>query len=129
MKNLITVFLILLAATGSVLAEDSGHDLTGRDVVDNGSIELISGILFTENNEWFINSNNTTFLIHMGRTGYELELEEGEFATIDGFVLDNQIAPITIRYNNTIIKFWNKDGLPSWAGNGDRKNAVENSKD
>ena len=129
MKNLITVFLILLAITGSGFAQDFEHNLRGRDVVNNGIVELVSGVLFTEFNEWFIKSNYIDFLVHLGRIGYELELEEGEFATIDGFVLDNQIAPITIRYNNTIIKFWNKDGLPSWAGNGDRKNAVENSKD
>lgn len=129
MKNIITVFLIFLTITVSGFAHDSEDHLSGRDVVNNGNIESISGFLFIEDDEWAINSNNTIFLVHMGPSGYELELEEGEFVKIYGFVLDNEIAPITMQYKNTIIPFWSEDGIPSWSGNGDRQNAVENGEE
>jgi len=78
------------------------------------------------NKEWFLECEETTYELHMGPIGHEGELpfREGTTTSVSGFVYGEHIAPIVVANQGTESRFWNENRTPSWAGQGDRRNAV-----
>ncbi|MBN1525076.1 MAG: hypothetical protein JW904_11365 [Spirochaetales bacterium] len=127
-KQIITFLTaaLIFAVLPLTMAAASPADVVGRDVADNGIEKTLSGTLKSEDGEWYLVSGGATYEVHLGRIGNDLNggLKDGNAATINGFVLDNHIAPITVESAGKTLAVWTKDRIPSWAGNGDRKNEV-----
>ncbi len=84
---------------------DWGHDdhyerLTGRDFVQLGQIQLISGNLLYMDGEWFVQTESHTYEIHLGdhdyRENLNIGLEVGKKAFVYGFVYGHDVAVISL---------------------------------
>jgi hypothetical protein len=113
------VFAIILLVTVSIFAS-----MTGRDVAGKGEVSDVSGFLSTESNEWYLNSSGKKMIIHLGPEFYRdeigLKLEENKNIEITGFVYEDEITPITVKFDGKEYSFRDQYGRPAWAGNGRR---------
>lgn len=112
-----SVILLLLISLGlSAFAEE----FTGREIVDNNTIVTVSGELRMEHDELYIRTADMEYMVHLGPEEYQSEVvfskEYQGVATIKGYVLEENLAPQTILYNNKLYRFRDSDGKPMWRG-------------
>ena len=103
-----------------------GERPVGRDVARLGAVETVQGTLRYADEEWLLECGETVYDLHLGPLGHEgnLPFRAGAQASVTGFVHGEHIAPIVVASGGTESRFWNEDRTPSWAGQGDRRNAA-----
>ncbi len=76
--------------------------LTGRDFVQLGEVQMISGSLKYMDGEWFVQTDTELYEIHLGdhdhrvNIGIELKVEEEVF--VYGFVYDDDVAVVSVLF-------------------------------
>ncbi len=99
----------------------------GRTVAEKGIRGSVSGVLVYEKSEWYLKDGNKTYDLHLGLYGHDEtktgSLGEGDSATVEGFILENHIAPVTLVSNGKTYRFRSENGSPLWAGQGNRRNS------
>ena len=123
-KILIVSLVMVLGAAllgASILA---AHELTGRDVVSDGTAATLEGTLRYEAAEWYLDTDDGSFLLHLGNRDYlessGVNLEEGAVIEADGFRTGSDVAVVSIRKDGKTFIFRDPDGTPKWAGRGER---------
>ena len=122
MKKIFIVTLIMVLGASLVFADN----LTGRDIVEEGRVRTLDGILTSEGTEWYLLAEDGTYQLHFGNRNYlsstGIELAEGAHYTIDGIVSENDVAVATATMNGETYSFRDANGTPLWAGEGNRRN-------
>ena len=122
----IRVFVMSILLIGSVAAGAFAADLVGREVVEQGTIGTVAGILVYQDSEWFIDTGNGLFLVHLGNhdfvDGTGMELSEGDEATVYGFIAGQDIAAVNVTLGSEVYALRSEDGFPLWAGSGRMRN-------
>jgi hypothetical protein len=117
--------VLMITLTAGVFAES----LLGRDLVDRGSKATLSGSLVYEDGEWYLKTGEGLTQLHLGNPDYlesiGLELTAGEEASVAGFLVGEDIAPMTLMVGSDEYRLRDESGFPLWAGSGQRRNAVE----
>lgn len=109
---------------------DIEEKLSGRDFVALGNLATINGELFTESNEWFLQSDAMIYEIHLGDHGYReeigLALEAGVEASIYGYLYGDDMAVVSLTMGGKTYFFRTEEGLPLWGsfGRGGKRKAV-----
>ena len=121
---------VLFAASGQGTFNDgSSAELDGRTVADKGSRVTVSGTLLYKDSEWYLQSGDNVYDLHLGLYGHDENMtgtmNAGESAKVEGFMLENHIAPVSIVSGGETYNFRDKSGNPLWAGKGVRRNAVK----
>lgn len=121
---LILVFLRGIAQGGFGLPEEEWEDwkyeerLTGKDFVALGQLEWIHGNLLTEDDEWFLLTQEDLYEIHFGDHTYRedigLVLIEGEEVSICGYLYKNDMAVVSLIIADKIYDFRTQEGTPLW---------------
>jgi len=122
MKKILIVTLIMVLGASLVFADN----LTGRDIVEEGSVRTLDGILKSEGTEWYLLTEDDTYQLHFGNRNYlsstGIELADGEHCTIDGIVSEREVAVATATMDGETYSFRDANGTPLWAGEGNRRN-------
>lgn len=92
----------------------------GRDIVQSGELKQLQGTLSQAGGEWFLKVGEDEYELHMGNHEYRakinIPLETGKEATVNGFVLEKDVAVTTILIDRQLYRFREDDGKPLWAG-------------
>jgi hypothetical protein len=103
-------------------AVDPASDRTGRDVAGVGALETVSGTLSSEGVEWYLDTADGRYLLHLGNASYVaqvgLALEDGERAVVRGLVDADEVSVISIEYRGATYALRSESGAPLWAGRG-----------
>lgn len=136
MARLLLLLLTLLVFGGGVHGfgdnefsqEDEWEDveyeerLTGRDFVALGELHWIEGLLFTEDDEWFLRDDDEVYEVHLGDHTYReelgLHLEEGKEASIYGFLYEDDMAVVSLTTDGETYYFRTEQGTPLWGAFG-----------
>ena len=116
--------LLVMVSVGVFAATDS--DLRGSDFVRLGQLGIVSGTLSEVDGEGYLNTTDTEYALHLGN--YEviypkgINLKEGSEAIVTGFVLNSDISAITVGTHEASYSFRTAEGMPLWAGQGERQN-------
>jgi|GEM_PF-6799857 len=82
--------------------EEMEERLSGRDFVALGEIGIISGSLLTMGGEWFVQTADELYEIHLGDHDHReltgIALEVGKEAVVCGYVYDDDIAVVSLSY-------------------------------
>ena len=123
-KILIVSMVMVLGAAllgASILV---AHDLTGRDVVETGEVKTLEGTLHYDANEWYLNTDEGSYLLHFGNRDYlestGIDLKEGDRISVGGFSAGSDVAVVSVKSDGETFIFRNADGTPRWAGRGER---------
>ncbi len=123
MTKRILPILIGLLVTSGIFASDAS-ETTGREVAEQGHVCTLDGALELEDGEWYLRTEEQSYIVHKGPDWYPGEINfpepEGKQATVQGFVLGDEISPCTITIGETQYVFRSLEGFPLWAGRGDR---------
>ena len=96
--------------------------MNGRDVIDKGNVSEVSGILSSDGIEWYLDTSGKKMLIHLGPVFYRdeigLKLEDNNYIEITGYVYEDEITPVSVKYDGKEYVFRDKYGRPAWAGRG-----------
>ena len=124
-RNISMVAILLVMVSVGVFAA-TNSDLTGSDFVSLGQLDVVSGMLSEVDGEWYLTTTDKEYALHLGN--YEviypqgIDLKEGSEALVKGFVLDSDISAVTVGTHDTSYTFRTAEGLPLWAGQGQRQN-------
>ena len=128
----ILMVLVLMGTTGvsSVVAQSAAtadEELVGRDVAREGTLQTVDGTLRYQDDEWYLSAGRRVYELHMGPFGHDesLALRDGSLARVEGFVVGDHIAPLSLVSEGVTHEFWHADRYPLWAGAGNRRNAVD----
>lgn len=123
----LTVFTVLIY-TGETEPEAR---LRGRDFVRLGEFGNISGTLKPDRGEWFLQTEELLYEIHLGdhehRAKTGIKLEEGKKGEVTGYIYAQEgseiidVAVCTIVLDGKEYRFRNDDGTPLWRGRGGRE--------
>ena len=120
------VLVLSILLIGSAAAGAFAADLVGREVVDQGIIGTVAGTLVYQDSEWFIDTEDGLFLVHLGNhdfvDGTGMELSEGDEATVYGFIAGQDIAAVNVTLGSEVYALRSEDGFPLWAGSGGMRN-------
>lgn len=125
-KLTIKLALLLVLGVGIVLLPLAAESLSGRDIVNKGTLKTLTGTLTEKDGEWFLQTSEGEYNVHLGN--YEviyprgIDLKENTPAEVMGFVYGKDIAAVTVKNQNRTYKFRDKDGSPLWSGNGQGRN-------
>ena len=121
----ITSSIVVVNATETTLKK------YGRDVVSTGKLGSLSGALFEKDGEWYLQSNNSTYELHIGNHNYRdeigIDLQKDENVDVTGFVDKEDVSVVTIKIDGKEYRFREDDGRPMWAGRGNGRNRRGNS--
>ena len=121
-KKVSTILLMVFVAAAWGFA----HDLEGKDIAAEGTIISVAGSLKVEEDELYLKTKEAVYLIHLGPEWYSEEIGfakvDGRSAVIEGFAVSEEIAPVTILVDGNIYTYRQENGLPAWAGRGNRDN-------
>lgn len=96
--------------------------LTGRDFVKLGERRMVEGQLFYEDDEWFLQTEEMVYEVHMGDHDYRekigLLLEDGQEASIYGFIYHDDMAVISITVEKETYLLRTEEGTPLWGAFG-----------
>jgi hypothetical protein len=116
----------LRRTTGSSIVSDTS--VTGRDVVATGSLETVTGTLSQDGYEWYLDTPDAVYELHLGNCDMlypdGVSLKAGLSADVTGYVLDTDIAAVTVVSDGQTYEFRNSGGQPLWAGQGNRWNST-----
>lgn len=119
-KKIFIITLIFSVVAAALFA----HDITGKDIVDKGSMVALDGTLRHESPEWYLYTEDGSYLLHFGNREYleatGIVLEDGIRCEIEGLVAGSDIAVISATIDGKSYAFRNDDGTPLWAGRGRR---------
>jgi hypothetical protein len=109
---------IIVASSVRLFAES---EIKGKDVVTKGAVQTLSGTLKADGgHEWLLVTDQETYELHLGPEAYreskKFTLTEGQKAEVKGFVLEKNIAPITIKTDKSSITLRDEAGKAVWAG-------------
>ena len=94
--------------------------LKGRDFVRLGQPTTLKGTLMQIGDEWGLKVGDRVYEIHLGpseyRTAKGFLLNQGEEATVKGFVYKTDVAVTTIETEGKSIMLRDPTGRPAWAG-------------
>jgi hypothetical protein len=103
-------------------AAEPASERTGRDVADVGTLRTLSGTLAIEDAEWYLDSAEGRYLLHLGNTAYVertgLVLEVGETAVVKGIVDADEVSVVSLEIGGKTFALRSEDGRPLWAGGG-----------
>jgi hypothetical protein len=103
-------------------AVDPASDRTGRDVADSGTMRTLAGTLASDGVEWYLDTPDGRYLLHLGNTAYVeqtgIALEAGHEALVKGLMDAEEVSVISIELDGQTYAFRSEDGWPLWAGNG-----------
>ena len=120
MKKIIAVSIFVLLSA-SIFA----GTLRGKDYVQNGTVKTVSGTLFSQDGEWYMKSGSSVTALHMGPSFYhdeiKLQLKDNQNVEANGYMYKNDLAVVTIKVDNKVYNLRDKDGIPLWAGKGNRQ--------
>ncbi len=121
MKNLKSVLFVSIFMAAAILTV-SASELKGNEIVTLGSLDTLSGTLTEDAGEWYLQTGDSLYALHLGNHDYldslDLNLKERESATVFGFVYEQDIAPVTLTSGEITYCFRSEDGRPLWAGRG-----------
>jgi len=121
LKKIFIVTLVMVLGASFLFAES----VTGRDIVREGSNTNINGTLKSEGIEWYLVTEDGSFLLHFGNKSYltstGIALEDGKNCTIDGIATGKDVAVATATMDGKAYSFRDENGVPLWAGNGNRR--------
>jgi hypothetical protein len=124
-RYMIIAAMLAASAFASLSASDA---LYGRDVVESGAKATLSGILIEEAGEWSLKTADKVYAVHLGNYlviyPKGIGLEEGDRATVRGFVAGLDVSAISVAAGGAIYEFRGEDGAPLWSGRGNRRNAA-----
>ena len=120
----IIVLAVMLVGVSGIFASDSG--ITGREVVAMGTLQTMEGTLVEEDDEWYLQTGEILYAVHLGNYDFldtlEMDLNEGERVTLQGFVQGEDIAAVNITTGGKTYLVRSENGMPLWAGNGQGRN-------
>jgi hypothetical protein len=100
----------------------SSESLKGRDFVNMGKIETLTGNLVQKGDEWELQVGDGLYEIHMGpsdfRNAQGLVLKDGAQAIVTGFVYGTDLSVTTIETGGKSVSLRDETGRPAWAGTG-----------
>lgn len=103
-------------------------ELSGKTIVEMGSISNLNGTLSYDGSEWFLETSRDTYMLHFGNHDYVdstgIDLHEGDSIDVRGFVSGEEIAVVSARLNSQVYTFRSENGIPMWAGQGRGDNRV-----
>lgn len=105
MKKILVVFFGVLLLSLSVIG-NGYDDLQGRDFVQLGNLEMISGELVYQFNEWFVFTNDGKEIeVHFGDHDYRaknlnFEMKEGQEVRVFGYLYHDDMAVVMITLND-----------------------------
>jgi len=143
----ITMLIVLLVGTYTLMAADAMEKanekapqklsevseavqprLQGMDLVKLGEYQTVSGILKTDKDEWFLETEDGVYEIHFGDHDYRekigLKPEVDRKAEVIGFVYHQEgkkeidIAACNMKFEGKEYRFRERDGTPLWQGEG-----------
>ncbi|MBI9094763.1 MAG: hypothetical protein JEY71_07765 [Sphaerochaeta sp.] len=126
-RNISMVAILLVMVTVGLFAATES-DLRGSDFVRLGQLGIVSGTLSEVDGEWYLTTTDTEYALHLGN--YEviypkgIDLKEGSEAIVRGFVLDSDISAVTVGTHDESYSFRTLEGIPLWAGQGERQNQI-----
>jgi len=101
---------------------EPASERTGRDVADAGTLQTLSGTLASDDTEWYLDSADGRFLLHLGNASYVEQtgvvLEAGETAVVRGIVDADEVSVVSLEIDGKTFAFRSEDGRPLWAGGG-----------
>jgi hypothetical protein len=126
----LSILSVALVINGIIVfasaTEEKASKLYGRDFVSMGTLGALSGVLFEENDEWYLKSNNSTYALHIGNHSYRketgIDLKADKRIDVTGFIYKNDVSVCTIKIDGKEYRFRNDDGSPKWAGRGNGRN-------
>ena len=96
--------------------------LKGRDFVEIGKLENVTGNLVKLGDEWGLKVGEKIYEIHLGPEEYRayqsFTLTDGEMAMVRGFIFNNDIAVATMETGGKSITLRYETGQPAWSGSG-----------
>ncbi|GEM_PF-1873886 len=120
LKKIMMILIVLVAVTGLVFADT----LDGKSLAEQGLLETRSGTLAYRSGEWYLESEEGSYLLHFGNKVYleetGIDLAEGETCTVRGFFLEDEGAVMEATMRGDTYRFRADDGMPLWAGRGER---------
>ena len=123
-KILIIVLAFMLVSVLGSFASNSG--MMGREVVEMGVLQTIEGSLVEQDGEWYLQTGEFLYAVHLGNHDFidslEMDLNEGDRVTLQGFVQGEDIAAVNITTGGKTYLVRSEDGMPLWAGNGQGRN-------
>lgn len=119
-KKILIVSLVLVFGAAVLFA----LDFTGRDLVGIGEPVTLEGTLRSEDNEWYLDTTDESYLLHFGPRDYlesmEIPIEEGEAVSVEGFQKGSDVAVVSVAVDGKTYALRDADGMPLWAGRGRR---------
>jgi hypothetical protein len=117
-KKILLITLVFSVVAAALFA----HDITGKDIVDRGSMIAVAGTLRYDGLEWYLDTDDGSYLLHFGNREYlestGIELEGGVSCEIEGLAEGSDIAVISATIDGNSYAFRDDDGTPLWAGRG-----------
>ncbi len=87
-----------------------------------GTLRTLSGTLASDDTEWYLDSADGRYLLHLGNSSYVeqtgLVLEAGETAVVEGIVDADEVSVVSLEIDGKTFAFRSEDGRPLWAGGG-----------
>jgi len=132
----LTVFIIFFVSNIAA----GNNLLKGKDFVKLGTLQTISGKLFEEDAEWYLETDEGTMDLHFGPREFmeskNVSLKGKEDFTITGFLYENNLAVVYFVFNDKLIELRTEDGEPLWKdtkfskqkGTGNKKEEKKNLK-
>lgn len=124
MKKIIFILILLLLTAGTLYAGE--EDLSGKDFVEMGELQLLSGTLLYQDDEWYLNSEGDIYEIHLGDHSYreniDFNFKDNEEAVVCGFKYNNDIAVVFMAKKENSCQLRTIEGKPLWAGQGKANN-------
>ncbi|TVR91915.1 MAG: hypothetical protein EA428_04665 [Spirochaetaceae bacterium] len=116
-----------LAAFVTVGAVATDTAPIGRDIARDGGLSSLQGEMVRQDGEWYIQSGTELHQLHMGPYGYANEdfLSGLSDVSATGFSVPGHMAPIQVIGEADTVEFWHEARYPQWAGEGERRNQVE----
>lgn len=112
----------MLVPAASLLAQQAqgAEEITGRVIVERGTVGTVAGTLVADGDEWQLQVGETLYDLHLGQLGHDGEttaaLKAGAQATVEGFLYGQHVSPITLVTEGTSIRFRDASGRPLWGG-------------
>lgn len=86
--------------------EELEEGLKGKDFVVLGTMGVVSGSLLTMEGEWFVQTPDELYEIHLGDHNYRkhsgIELEVDKHVVVWGFIYDDDIAVVSLGYADCV---------------------------
>jgi len=88
---------------------------------ERGEVLTLSGTLDDRNGEWYLRTDNGSYLLGLGPSSYRdaagISLVEGAAAEVRGQLTDDgEIAVLTCATGGELYAFRTEDGVPMWSG-------------